>query len=354
MKIATINDTHFGARSDSLQFDAFFKKFYDDFFFPTLVEREIKTVMHLGDVFDRRKYINYNTLRNCKEYFFDKAASLDIDIHMIPGNHDTYFKNTNDVNSPELLLREYENVKIYPTIEELEFDGRKILFVPWICSENYDDSMAKIKSTDAKVCFGHFEFAGFQMYKGMPNDHGMGIDNFSGFDLVCSGHYHHRSRSGNILYLGNPYEITWSDYDDPRGFNIYDTHTNDIEFLQNPFTIFHKFHYDDTSDDFRERLDSFDFDSIQGTCIKLIVIKKNDFQYFDSFVEKLYQCNLTELKIIEDFSEFEDDAVGDVEVNLDDTMTLLNDYVDSTNTDLDKDKLKTVLRTLYVEAQSID
>ena len=153
MKIATINDTHFGARSDSLQFDNFFRRFYDEFFFPTLVEREIKTIMHLGDVFDRRKYINYNTLKSCKEYFFDKAASLDIDIHMIPGNHDTYFKNTNDVNSPELLLREYDNVKIYSSITELEFDSRKILFVPWICNENYEESMDKIKNTDATIWF---------------------------------------------------------------------------------------------------------------------------------------------------------------------------------------------------------
>ena len=352
MKIATINYTHFGARSDSLQFDNFFRRFYDEFFFPTLVEREIKTIMHLGDVFDRRKYINYNTLKNCKEYFFDKAASLDIDIHMIPGNHDTYFKNTNDVNSPELLLREYDNVKIYSSITELEFDSRKILFVPWICNENYEESMDKIKNTDATICFGHFEFAGFQMYKGMPNEHGMDIDPFAKFLLVGSGHYHHRSRVGNILYLGNPYEITWSDYDDPRGFNIYDTHTNDVEFLQNPFTIFHKFHYDDTSDGFRNTIDSFDYSTISNTCVKVIVVKKQDFAYFDNFIEKLYQCNLTEMKIIEDFSEFEDDAVGDVEVNLEDTMSLLNEYVDNVTTDLDKDKLKTVLRTLYVEAQS--
>lgn len=352
MKIATINDTHFGARSDSLQFDNFFRKFYDEFFFPTLVEKEIKTIMHLGDVFDRRKYINYNTLRSCKEYFFDKARDLGIDIHMIPGNHDTYFKNTNDVNSPELLLREYDNVKVYPTITKLEFDEKKILFVPWICSENYKESMDTIASTDATVCFGHFEFAGFQMYKGMPSEHGMDIDPFSKFSLVCSGHYHHRSRDGNILYLGNPYEITWSDYDDPRGFNIYDTRTDDVEFLRNPFTIFHKFHYDDTNDSFRKLIDAFDYSSIQNTCIKVIVVKKTDFGYFDSFVEKLYQCNLTELKIIEDFSEFEDDAVGDIEVNLEDTMSLLNDYVDNVTTDLDRDRLKTVLRTLYVEAQS--
>lgn len=352
MKIALITDTHFGARSDSLAFDNFFRKFYTDFFFPELERRGIKTIVHLGDVFDRRKYINYNTLRNCKEYFFKAAQDADIEVHMIPGNHDTYFKNTNDVNSPDLLLKEYTNVNVYPTVTELEFDKRKILFMPWICSDNYEQSMEAVKETDATACFGHFEFAGFQMYKGMPNEHGMDTNNFSKFDLVCSGHYHHRSSNGNILYLGNPYEITWSDYDDKRGFNIYDTKDNSIEFLANPFTIFHKIYYDDTTDAGRDLIDGVDFTSIASGCVKVIVVRKTDFSYFDNFIEKLYRCNLTELKIIEDFSEFEDDAVGDVEVNLDDTMSLLGDYVDNVNTDLDKERLKTVLRTLYVEAQA--
>ena len=226
--------------TDSLPFDAYFRKFYDEFFFPTLAEREIKTVLHLGDIFDRRKYMNYNTLKSCKEYFFDQAKDLNIDMHVVPGNHDTYFKNTNSVNAPELLLQEYENVKVYPEITELEFDNRKILFVPWICSDNYSSTMEMVGRTDAKVCFGHFEFSGFQMYAGMPNEHGMDHTAFEHFDLVCSGHYHHRSSRDNVVYLGNPYEITWSDFNDARGFNIYDTETNELEFMQNPYRMFHK------------------------------------------------------------------------------------------------------------------
>ena len=346
MKIALINDTHFGARSDSLPFDAYFRKFYDEFFFPTLVERDIKTIMHLGDVFDRRKYINYNTLKSCRKYFFEKAESLGIDMYMVPGNHDTYFKNTNEVNSPELLLQDYKNVKIFPDVTELEFDKRKILFVPWICSGNYDSVMETVDNTDASVCFGHFEFSGFQMYKGVPNPHGMDVEPFSDFELVCSGHFHHHSMAGNVVYLGNPYEITWSDYNDERGFTIYDTQDNSLEFQKNPYRMFHKIFYNDV-----DGVSDFDLTDFVGSCIKLIVVKKENFAKFDKLVDKLYSCNPVELKIIEDFSEFEDNAVGEVELKLDDTITLLNDYVDNTVTDVDKDKLKNVLRTLYVEAQ---
>lgn len=358
MKIALITDTHFGARSDSLPFDSFFEKFYDNCFFPELEKRQIKTIIHLGDIFDRRKYINFHTLKKCKRYFFDATEKLDIDMHMIPGNHDTYYKNTNEVNSPELLLTDYDNITVYPEVTELTFGNalnpKKILFTPWICSDNYQQTMDAINETDATVCFGHYELAGFQMYKGHANDHGMDPSIFQKFDLVCSGHFHHRSSRGNITYLGNPYEITWSDFDDPRGFHIYDTETDELEFIQNPFNIFHKFHYDDTSESFRAIVDSDIFNNLSGCCVKVVVVNKTDFSLFDKFVDKLYSSNLNELKIIEDFSEFEDEAIGDDNINLEDTMTLLNEYVDNVTTDLDTNRLKGVLQTLYVEAQNIE
>jgi len=349
MRIALITDTHFGARSDSIPFDNFFNKFYTETFFPHLEKEGIKTIIHLGDVFDRRKFINYNTLKKCKEYFFDRTRELDIDVHMIAGNHDTFFKNTNDVNSLDLLLRDYDNITTYSEAEEIVVAGKNLLLVPWICSGNYDQTMEVVNASNAQAVFGHFEFAGFEMYRGHKNDHGMDTVCFDKFPLVCSGHFHHRSRNGNIVYLGNTYEFTWSDFNDPRGYHIYDTETNQIEFFENPFRIFHKIYYDDTVED----IDNIDLSQIVGTCVRLIVVKKNDFYKFDRFVDKLYDCNLLELKIIEDFSEFETENLDEEELNVEDTMSVLSDFVETVQTDLDKDKIKKLLQTLYVEAQSI-
>ena len=350
MKVALVTDTHFGARSDSLAFDGYFAKFYDEVFFPYLVENDIKTICHLGDIFDRRKYINFNTLKSCKRYFFQKAQELDIEIHMIPGNHDTYFKNTNDVNSPDLLLGEYNNITLYQEPAEIMLDRHKVLYLPWICGENYDRTMAKIAESDAKTCFGHFEFAGYYLLPGMPNLHGMDTDAFSDFELVVSGHFHHRHSRGNITYMGNPYEITWSDYKDPRGFALFDTVKGDLEYVNNPFRIFHKVYYDDSDFEGSNAISNFDFDSVAGGSVKLIVTKKTDFSKFDSFVDKLYASNLIDLKIIEDFSEFEDEALGE-DIDLEDTMTLLKEYVDVVETDLDKQRIKNLLQSLYIEAQ---
>jgi hypothetical protein len=209
--------------------------------------------------------------------------------------------------------------------------------------------MEIVNASTAQAVFGHFEFAGFQMYRGHTNDHGMDTKHFDKFPLVCSGHFHHRSRIGNIVYLGNTYEFTWSDYNDPRGYHLYDTETNEIEFYENPNRIFHKIYYDDTTDDLSE----FDLSALVGCCVRLVVVKKTDFYKFDRFVDKLYDCNLLELKIIEDFSEFETEAMGEEEFNVEDTMTVLSDFVDTISTDLEKTRIKSILQTLYVEAQNV-
>lgn len=352
MKIALVTDTHFGARSDSQPFDAYFKKFYTEVFFPEIDKRGIKQIIHLGDCFDRRKYINFNSLKSCRQYFFDAIKDRNITMDMIVGNHDTFFKNTNDVNSPDLLLGEYDNIKTFDRPIVNTYDGREIVFLPWLCSDNWQEAVDLMKDTKAKVCFGHLEITGFLMFKGQSDtlSHD-GIDPamFKEFDLVCSGHYHHRHGRGNIEYLGNPYQMFWNDHEDARGFHIFDTDTLKLEFIENPFTIFEKIYYDDE----KFNPDEIDANTFTDKLIKLIVVNKTDFVKFDKFIDRINSKNPIELKIIEDFSEFESEALDD-NIDLEDTMTLLSKYVDSVDTDSDKDKLKSILKSLYVEAQHFE
>jgi len=345
MKIAIITDTHFGARNDSSSFDEFFKTFYTDVFFPYLEKTGIKTVFHLGDVFDRRKYINFNTLRSCKKYFFDPLHAHGVDMYVIPGNHDTYYKNTNDVNSIDLLLREYDNINVIERPSVMTFDDRSFTFVPWLCADNYVESMQAIQQP-GDICVGHFEVAGFDMFRGVKNDGGMDRKLLQQYSMVLTGHFHHRSTDDNIYYLGSPYGFTWSDYGDDRGFHVLDTKTRDLEFIQNPNNIFHKIYYDD-----RKPLP--DPSQFRKACVKVIITNKNDYAKFDKFVDALYINEVYELTIHEDFSEFESDALENENVNIEDTMTLLSEYVDSVESAKDKDRLKTLLKTLYVEAQHL-
>lgn len=347
MRIALLADTHFGARNDSKQFDVFFKKFYDDVFFPYLDEHQIKTVIHLGDVFDRRKYINFSILYACKEYFFENLKSRDIDMLVIPGNHDTYYKNTNDVNSLELLLKEYNNIQIINRPCKFTISNKEFTFSPWICADNYSDTL-QILQKPTEYCIGHFEIEGFDMFRGVKNDGGLDRSLLKDFGAVFTGHFHHRSSQDNIYYLGSPYGFTWSDYDDTRGFHILDTQTSELTFIENPYVMFHKVYYDD-----RKEM-NLDPTQYKQSCVKVIVVNKSDYMKFDKFIESLYINEVIELSIHEDFSDFESDMIDKDNINVEDTMSLLSDFVDATETTKDKEKLKTILKTLYVEAQNME
>ena len=349
MKVAIITDQHFGARNDSIAFLDFFEKFYDNTFFPALDANNISTVLILGDTFDRRKYVNFYALDRAKKMFFDKLEERDIRVHMLAGNHDTYYKNTNEVNSPELLLTEYNNIDVISKPETIVVDGTSICMMPWICPDNYQESIDHMATTKADICMGHFEIAGFAMYRGMESHDGLAKDLFERFDLVFSGHYHHRSSNDHIHYLGNPYELTWQDYNDTRGFHLFDLETRELSFIPNPYRMFERLEYNDKETDPVD-LDTLD---LQSKYVKLVVVNKTDFYKFDKFMAKLYNKGCHEIKIIEDMSEFQEGDIGE-EINLEDTLSVLSNYVDSIETDVDKEQVKTFMRTLYTEAVNIE
>ncbi len=349
MKVAIITDQHFGARNDSIAFLDFFEKFYDNTFFPALDANSIDTVLVLGDTFDRRKYVNFYALDRAKKMFFDKLEERGIRVHMLAGNHDTYYKNTNEVNSPDLLLVEYGNIDVISKPETIVVDGTSICMMPWICPDNYQESLDHIKNTKAEICMGHFEIAGFAMYRGMESHDGLAKETFEKFDLVFSGHYHHRSSDKHIHYLGNPYELTWQDYNDPRGFHLFDLDTRELEFICNPYRMFERIEYNDKDTDHVD-LDALE---LEQKYVKLVVVNKTDFYKFDKFIQKLYNKGCHEIKIIEDMSEFQEGEIGE-EINLEDTLSVLSHYVDSIETDVDKEQIKTYMRTLYTEAVNIE
>ena len=345
MKVAIITDQHFGARNDSIAFLDFFEKFYDNTFFPHIDASGTSTILVLGDTFDRRKYVNFYALDRAKKMFFDKLAERNITVHMLAGNHDTYFKNTNEVNSPDLLLKEYNNINVIDDPTTIDLDGTKICMMPWICPENYQASLDEMNSTQAELCMGHFEIAGFAMYRGMESHDGLSKEIFDKFDMVFSGHYHHKSDDGHVYYLGNPYELTWQDYNDPRGFHMFDFATRQLEFIRNPYTMFARVEYNDKE---QEPVSLDDLDLAQKY-VKLVVVNKTDYYKFDKFIQKLYSKGCHEIKIIEDMSEFQDGELSE-EINLEDTISVLTNYVDSVETDVDKERVKTYMRTLYTEA----
>lgn len=343
MKIAILGDTHFGARNDITIFHKHFETYFT-WMLAKLQELGIDTVIQLGDLFDRRKFINFFTLSESKRYFFDKYRDSGIKLHVIIGNHDIYYRDSLLVNTQEMVLREYSNITVYSEPKTLNIGGTSFDMIPWICKENEQEISEFIARSVSDICIGHFEIKGFCMYRGIESHEGIPSSLFEKYERVFSGHYHTRSERGNIIYTGTPYEMTWQDYNDPKGFYVFDTKTRSTEFVENPNTIFERIEYDNGPKSEPDIEDKF---------VKLVVINKTDLYKFDSYLNLLYSKRPYEIKIVEDLSEFLDGEVTE-DINLENTLDVLSNYIDSLDTELNKEDIKQFMKLLYVEASNLE
>jgi DNA repair exonuclease SbcCD nuclease subunit len=349
MKVAILNDTHFGVRNDQNVFLEVQRDFFENQFFPYLKENDIKHVLHLGDLYDRRKYINFKTQEAAEQMFFKPMEEAGITLDIIPGNHDVYYKDTNRVNSINILARKFSNVNVFdeaPVV--VDYDGVKVGLMPWICRENYQQSLDFINNTQADILAGHFEIIGFEFMPGIKNHEGMKSDMFERFDQVWSGHFHHKSTRGNIQYFGAQYEMSWSDSDHDKGFHVFDSETQEVTFVKNTNSIYTKIYYNDKTHNYYE----FDCSDLTNKFVKVIVVEKNDFIMFDRFIDSIHTYNPVDLSIIEDHQLVEDE---EYDINqTQDTITILESFIDQMEVTVDKDKIKGIVRELHSEAISMD
>jgi len=345
MKIAIITDTHYGARKGSKFLHDYFELFYQNVFFPALEEHGVEAVIHMGDAFDSRKSIDYQSLEWAKRVVFEHLRKYDV--HMIVGNHDCYYKNTNNVNSPSLLLQTYSNIKTYSSPQTIKVGGLDIMVLPWICSENYDETLKEIKKSKAKIVMGHLELQGFRVNRNLiMEDHGLKPDIFDKFSKVFSGHYHTRSDYGKVFYLGNPYDMFWTDVNDNRGFHIFDTETLTHTPINNPYKLFYNIYYEDTP------YQLFDATEYTNKVVKVIVRKKTKPKDFEKFIDKLYTAGIQDLKIIENFEIQESE---DFEISEDEnTLTILNRYIEESEISIDKNIVKGIFQDIYREACEVE
>ena len=344
MKVAIITDTHYGARKGSDHLHNYFEMFYRDVFFPSLEKHQIDTVLHMGDIFDSRKAIDLKSLEWSKRVVFEPLKKYKF-ISII-GNHDCYYKDTNYVNSPELLLKAYSNITLYSKATEIKVGGLDILMLPWINSENFKESKKMIEDSKCKVAMGHLEINGFKATRGHMMETGMDTSVFDKFDRVYSGHFHTRSTDGKIYYLGNPYEMYWNDVNDTRGFHIFDTDTLELTPINNPYKLFYNVYYDDTN------YKLFNTSIYKNKIVKVIVRKKSKIKEFEKFIDKLYASGVQDLKIIENFEIQESE---EFDINEDEnTLSILNRYIEESEFDLDKNIIKNIFQDLYREACEVE
>ncbi|UNH61285.1 recombination-related endonuclease [Synechococcus phage S-SZBM1] len=342
MKILLITDQHFGVRNDNQFYVEKYRLFYEKTVLPYIDENKITHVIALGDTFDKRKSINFSSLEAAKSMWFDPLLERNVRMLMLTGNHDIYYKNTLRVNSPKLLLQEYPNITVVDDPIECTFGGTSILLLPWICDDNRERSISKIKASDSSICLGHLELNGFEAIPGHTMEHGDDPTLFAKFDLVCSGHFHMRSRKENIQYLGNPYQLYWNDYGQDRGFHVLNTDTKKLTFVKNPNQMFYKVYYRD------EETAQIDYDALEGSYVKMIVEKKEDQVLFDTTLKKIVDSKVADLKIIEDHYTLLNEV--DESIESEDTLAILQNCVSEID---NKDEVFGILKSLYLEALKV-
>jgi DNA repair exonuclease SbcCD nuclease subunit len=341
-RVALITDTHFGVKKGNQSFHDYFEKFYSETFFPKIDELGIDTVIHLGDCFDVRKGIDYWSLDWAKRVVFDPLFERGIEVHIIVGNHDIFYKQSLKINSPGLNLTEYTNIKVYDSPQTAIIKNTKVFMVPWICEDNAQEFTEELAYSEAEVCMGHLELAGFYANKDYQCQHGTNSQIFSHFRQVFSGHFHKRSSSGNVTYLGNPYQMYWNDEGDTRGFHIYDLDSGELEFIENPNVMYHKIYYTPGK--------LINPNKYNGSQVKIIVEESSTPQKLSQLVDTLYKAGVQDVKVIENIDISVDD---DVEVEAEDTLTTLTKYVNAMDNDVNKENLVNIFKSLYVEAQEV-
>lgn len=353
MKIAILNDTHCGIRNSSDIMMDYQEKFYRDVFFPYLKENGIKKILHLGDYYDNRKFINFKALEHNRKIFLDVLRTEKIHMDIIPGNHDVYYKNTNQLNSLKELLGHYMNeVRIIEEPTVVNYDGLNMALMPWINPENESKSLEFLSKCKATHVGAHLELEGFEMQAGSVCKEGMSAEHFNRFEMVLSGHFHTKSQSGNIHYLGSQMEFFWSDAHDPKYFHVFDTETREITPVENTVRLFERVYYDDTVDKAEFKYRTGKLPDVTDKFVKVVVVNKSDPKLFDFYLDRLHSKRVHELKIAENFEEFVGGSVDDESVSVESTEDLLSTYIDAVETHLDKDRIKSIVHELMIEAQT--
>ena len=350
MKVALICDTHVGARNDNLTVLKHTERFFKDTFFPYLKEHNIKKIIHLGDVFDRRKYTNHAILSRARKFFFNPIVEDGIDMDIIIGNHDCAYRNTADVNSPSLLLKDYP-FNVYSEAEYVDVGGLKLLYVPWITPETIENTMEKIGEAKAKIIMGHLEIQGFEMDRGRIADHGLNASIFEPYLSVFSGHFHYKSFSNGIIYLGTAVPLTWADYNLTKGFHILDTESLELEFVENPINFFKRVVYDDSEGEMK-----VDFSEYDDCYVKIAVSKKTNPIWFEKFVDSMNKTNAANVMIVEE-SLFKAHSINDGgNIEIEDTMTFISKYIKDTDQKftVPKEKLLSLFDNLYRKANELE
>lgn len=345
-KIAIITDLHWGKKNDNVLLRNYFMEFFNNTFFPWVESAKPDAIVIPGDFYDRRKYINFETLYYVDTEFCQKLNSYNIPVHILLGNHDVYYKSTNKINSPLLLLSKFNNFIIEDKFRDVDIAGHSFAMLPWICPENQAEFEEFLQRTKSTAAFGHLELKDFEVHRGIKADEGMPSSALSTFHTVFSGHYHAKSDDGHIFYLGTPYDMDFSDLYETKGFHCLHPKKGTLEFIPNDQKMFFRLTYDD-----KDENPKFS-GSYTNKYVKLVVKHKKSPVNYDKYMKALYETGPAEVDVVEDLdiTNNDPDAIDETQ----DTLSIIFNQIEHNDKVSDKSKMKKLMSDLYTESHDIE
>lgn len=346
MKAIILNDTHFGYKADSPIVLEYFLSFLEGQLFQYINEHNIKIIFHLGDVFDRRKYINFKTLHEVRTRFFEPLEKMGVKVIAICGNHDTYYKNNNNVNSLQEIASKYANWEIYSEPTELNLSTGCVALLPWINPENEAEAAKFLAESTCSILLGHLELCGFQSIRGIFIEQGYDPKHFDKFEYVLTGHYHIKSSRDNIHYLGTQYQMAFSDVEEPKGFHVFDFKERTLEFIENPRKLFYTFDY------YESKPEKIDYENLKDCYVKIFIKERTKAAPFEKYMDKFYEAGVAELAVTEEVATNPETVAVDIHK---DTLELLHEEITGLDDkSIDKNMLASIINTAYNSALSKD
>jgi DNA repair exonuclease SbcCD nuclease subunit len=350
LKVVICNDTHWGCRNSHSVIEGHIIKFHLHLV-RYIKENKIDELWILGDLFDKRKEVNFKTLDSCKKNFLDHLKTMDVPVKVIPGNHDTYFRNSNEITSTSLLLAgdDYPNVTVFN--EPTEYAG--VLFLPWINSNNFQESMVAIDSSKCMTCAAHLDITGFVMHTGVCSTDGFDRSVFERFSKVLTGHFHSKSDDGHIFYLGSQYDMTWADYGEKKYFHVFDTETTELTPVEYKEKLYVKLTYDDSKMTTAD-LEKEDWSRLKDKFVKVIVKTKKKPSLFDLFLDSIQSAGPYEVALLDD-TVLNLSKSQENDILIEDTLTVIKKSVESIQSDtFDHNKLNIMMTNLYNRANAME
>lgn len=339
-RIGIFSDLHIGVSSDSKERLIETKKCLK-WIIKTFKKEHVDWVVFCGDLFNSRFSINVNTLNAGIEIIEALSYSFE-KVFLIEGNHDTYYKNTNQINSVTFLKKLGKNDNIFVVDEApmfIEVGSKTIGLYPWGFTPDRTKDIEDYQTPD--YGFGHFEMNGVEM-TGFQTSSGNRFsihDMFKLGDMLFSGHYHANkiykdTMTNKILYMvGSSLQLDWGDYGKDKKIVVLQSNTGKLNEISNDVNaVFKKVFYSDMENSkySNEELEKI----IKNNFIKFVIDVSYKFEDILKYSDELKSFNpkTFELDYLITFSTDGSTGFSTIDVSKNDIKTnkdYILEYIDS-------------------------